>query len=184
MATRADADAFLAFFRLFAGRYHHAREEDTLFPALLAHLPIRPDSGPVRSLVDQHAAMARTLEEMAPLLREPGGEGRRLLDLSTRHRHALLAHIDAENSVLLPESEARLRRAGVPDLAGRAPDAEERAARDGARRLLALYPPREDAGAIRGEGCVICPSYGTTCQGLEREWWSEQEWDDFRERDG
>jgi hemerythrin-like domain-containing protein len=180
----ADAAAFLAFFRLFAGQYHHAREEDTLFPALFAHLPIRPDSGPVRSLVDQHAAMAKTLEEMAPLLGEPGGEGGRLLDLSTRHRRALLAHMDAENSVLLPESESRLRRAGAPDLAGRGPDAGERAARDGAERLLALYPPREDAGAIRGEGCVICPSYGTSCEGLEREWWSEQEWDDFRERDG
>jgi hemerythrin-like domain-containing protein len=180
----ADAEAFLAFFRLFAGRYHHAREEDTLFPALLAHLPIRPDSGPVRSLLDQHAAMAKTLEEMAPLLGEPGAEGGRLLDLSTRHRRDLLAHIDAENSVLLPESEARLRRAGLPDLAGRGLDGEERAARDGAGRLLELYPPREDAGAIRGEGCVICPSYGTSCEGLEREWWSEQEWDDFKERDG
>jgi hemerythrin-like domain-containing protein len=180
----ADADAFLAFFRLFAGRYHHGREEDTLFPALLARLPIRPDSGPVRSLLDQHAAMAKTLEEMAPLLGEPGAEGERLLDLSTRHRRDLLAHIDAENSVLLPESEARLRRAGLPDLAGRAPDAPERAARDGAGRLLELYPPREDSHAIRGEGCVICPSYGTSCEGLEREWWSEQEWDDFKERDG
>ncbi len=45
----ASCAAYLAFFRLFAGRYHHAREEDTLFPALVAHLPIRPDSGPVRS---------------------------------------------------------------------------------------------------------------------------------------
>ncbi len=180
----ADAAAFLAFFRLWAGRYHHAREEDTLFPALVAHLPIRPDSGPVRSLSDQHAFMARTLEEMAPLLAMPQGNGGRLLDLSTRHRRDLLAHIDAENSVLLPEAEARLRRAGVPDLGGRAPDAEESAARDGAERLLTLYTPSEDRGAIRGEGCVICPSYGLTCEGLEREWWSEQEWDDFRERDG
>ncbi|MEO8054933.1 MAG: hemerythrin domain-containing protein [Acidobacteriota bacterium] len=179
-----DADVFLAFFRLFAGRYHHAREEDTLFPALLAHLPIRPDSGPVRSLFDQHAAMARTLEEMAPVLAAPRGQGGRLLDLSTRYRRDLLAHIDAENSVLLPEAEARLRRAGAPELEGRPPDAEERAARDGAERLFALYPPSEDAGAIRGEGCVICPSYGISCEGLEREWWSEQEWDDFRERDG
>ncbi|MEO8585518.1 MAG: hemerythrin domain-containing protein [Acidobacteriota bacterium] len=180
----ADAGAFLAFFRLWAGRYHHAREEDTLFPALLAHLPIRPDSGPVRSLVDQHAAMARTLEEMAPLLADSRGQGTRLLELSTRYRRDLLAHIDAENSVLLPEAEARLRGAGVPDLRGRAADLEESAARDGADRLVALYPPSEDAGAIRGEGCIICPSYGISCEGLEREWWSEEEWDDFRERAG
>lgn len=179
-----DAGAFLAFFRLWAGRYHHGREEDTLFPALLAHLPIRPDSGPVRSLLDQHVSMARTLEEMAPLLAEPGAKGERLRALSTRHRHDLLAHIDAENSVLLPESETRLRRAGVSGLAGRAADAEEWAARNGADRLASVYPPEEDRAAIRGEGCVICPSYGVSCEGLEREWWSEQEWDDFREREG
>ena len=179
-----DAAAFLAFFRLWAGRYHHAREEDTLFPALLEHLPIRPDSGPVRSLLEQHAAMARTLEEMAPLLARPEGQGGRLLDLSTRYRRDLLAHIDAENSVLLPEADARLRRAGMPDLGGRPADVEESAALRGAEPLFARYPPSEDPGAIRGEGCVICPSYGTSCEGLEREWWSEQEWDDFRERDG
>lgn len=184
LGAPADAEAFLAFFRLFAGRYHHAREEDALFPALLAHLPIRPDSGPVRSLFDQHAAMARTLEEMAPVLAAPHGQGGRLLDLSTRYRRDLLAHIDAENSVLLPEAEARLRRAGVPALEGRPPDAAERAAREDADRLASLYPPSEDPGAIRGEGCVICPSYGLSCEGLEREWWTEQEWDDFRERDG
>ncbi|HEY3351072.1 MAG TPA: hemerythrin domain-containing protein [Thermoanaerobaculia bacterium] len=180
----ADAEAFLAFFRLWAGRYHHAREEDTLFPALLAELPIRPDSGPVRSLVDQHSAMARTLEEMAPVLAAPHGQGGRLLDLSTRYRRDLLAHIDAENSVLLPEAEARLLRAGAPVLEGRPPDAAERAAREDADRLASLHPPSEDPGAIRGEGCVICPSYGLTCEGLEREWWTEQEWDDFREREG
>ena len=109
----ADGAAFLRFFRLYAGRYHHAREEDTLFPALLAHLPIRPDSGPVRSLLDQHASMARTLDDLGPLLSAPslGAVGReRLAELSNRYAWDLLAHIDAENSVLLPESEARLLR--------------------------------------------------------------------------
>jgi hemerythrin-like domain-containing protein len=183
----AHAAAFLRFFRLYAGRYHHGREENSLFPALLVHLPIRPGSGPVRSLFDQHAALARTLDGIAPLLGGPldAAEARsRLADLSARYRHDLLAHIDAENSVLLPESENRLRRAGVKALDGRGPDAEERAALAEGERLAVLYPPSEDADAIRGEGCVICPSYGISCEGLEREWWSEQEWEDFRERDG
>lgn len=179
-----DAAAYLDFFRVFAGRYHHAREEDTLFPALLEKLPIRPDSGPVRSLLDQHVAIARVLDAVAPLLAEPRDRGGLLLDLSTRHRRELLAHIDAEESVLLPESETRLARAGVAELTGRAPAPDEVAARDGALRLLDAYAPSEDRGAIRGEGCVICPSYGITCEGLEREWWSEQEWDDFHEREG
>jgi hypothetical protein len=32
---------------------------------------------------------------------------------------------------------------------------------------------------VRGDGCVICPSYGVTCEGLEREWWNAHEWDEF-----
>jgi len=183
-ADPAHAAAFLRFFRVYAGRYHHAREENTLFPSLVAHVPIRPDSGPIRALRDQHAAIARTLEEMAPLLGGPGDGSESLLALSTRYRRALLAHIDAENSVLLPESDERLRRAGVRELDGRGPDADEREALAESERLAVLYLPTEDPGAIRGEGCVICPSYGISCEGLEREWWSEYEWEDFRERNG
>lgn len=183
----ADGPAFVAFFRLWAGAFHHAREEDTLFPALLAHLPIREESGPVRSLLDQHAAMARLLDGIEPLLGGPLAgpvERARLADLSGRHRRDLLAHIDAENSVLLPESESRLRLAGVKELVGREPSAEELAALAGVDRLATLYPPSADPDDIRGDGCVICPSYGVTCEGLEREWWTDDEWEDFRERSG
>jgi hemerythrin-like domain-containing protein len=186
-ADPADAAGFIRFFRLYADAYHHAREEDTLFPALLAHLPIREDSGPVRSLLDQHAAMKKLLVGIEPLLSGPLADAAskaRLADLAGRHRRDLLAHIDAENSVLLPEAERRLHLAGVHALEGRLPTAAERAALDEAERLASVWAPSLDPDAIRGEGCVICPSYGVSCEGLEREWWSDDEWDDFRERSG
>ena len=37
---------------------------------------------------------------------------------------------------------------------------------------------------MRGDGCVACPSYGNTCDGLEHEWWTEHDWEDARERMG
>jgi hypothetical protein len=37
---------------------------------------------------------------------------------------------------------------------------------------------------VRGEGCVVCPSYGDTCAGIEREWWNEWEWEELSERVG
>ena len=80
---------------------------------------------------------------------------------------------------MLPESEKRLRRVGVLELAGRAPTAEEAAARDGGERLVLRYPPTSDHAAIRGEGCVVCASYGVDCDGVEREWWNESEWEEF-----
>jgi hemerythrin-like domain-containing protein len=182
-----DAAAYLAFFRLYAGRYHPAREEDILLPALVARAELPADRGPIPSLLQQHHDMAGQLEAAATLLvRETlaPDEAAALVELVTGYAHALLRHIDAENSVLLPESEERLRRAGVFELADRPLADEERAARDGAAELLARHPPLHDRSALRGEGCFVCPSHGTTCDGVEREWWSDDEWGDFFDRVG
>jgi hemerythrin-like domain-containing protein len=179
-ADPRDGEGFLRFFRLYAGSYHHAREEDTLFPALEKHLELPPDSGPLFSLMDQHHRMAARLDEMASLVsRDTGteGDGERLVDLFRRYEQALLTHIDAENSVLFPESEERLRDCGVRELKGRPPSKEELEALGEGERLARLYRPSSGLGPIRGEGCAICPSYGTTCGGLEREWWNDSEWE-------
>ena len=186
-ADPTDGEGYLRFFRLFAGTCHHAREEDTLFPALAKHLELPPDSGPLFSIVEQHHRMAAILDEMAPILSAGSGtpaETQQLRELSTRYAHDLLAHIDAENSVLLPESQDRLGRAGVHELAMRDATPEELAAKAAGESLADLYPPTHIAGAVRGEGCTICPSYGTTCGGLEREWWTDDEWEAFENREG
>lgn len=182
-----DAAAYLAFFRLYAGRYHHAREEDILLPALVAQAELPADRGPIPSLLRQHHDMAGQLAAVAALLAKETlapDEAAALVDGVTGYAHALLRHIDAENSVLLPESEQRLRRAGVLELPDRPLAEEERAARDGVAAPLERHPPLHDRGALRGEGCFVCPSHGTTCDGVEREWWSDDEWDDFFDRVG
>ncbi|HQR44700.1 MAG TPA: hemerythrin domain-containing protein [Thermoanaerobaculia bacterium] len=186
-AAGEDGAGYLRFFRLFAGTWHHAREEDTLFPALERHLELPPDSGPIFSIVDQHRRMAVLLDGMEPLLsagRATPEETAKLRELAARYAHDLLAHIDAENSVLLPESDERLRQAGVHELSMREATAEELAAKADGERLAGLYPPTHVSGAVRGEGCVICPSYGATCGGLEREWWTDEEWEAFENREG
>lgn len=186
-AVPSDGDGFLRFFRGYSGGFHHAREEDVLFPALTRHAELAPGSGPIASLLDQHRSMEATLAAAAPLLSgalEAPGDAGRLVDLTDRYARALWAHVDAENSVLLPESEERLRRAGVLELDDREPDAAERAACAEGERLVRLYPPLPDPGSVRGEGCVVCPSYGTTCRGVEREWWSDEEWEEFADHLG
>jgi len=183
----ADGSAFLRFFRLYAGRFHHAREEDSLFPALVEHTEAPANRGPIPALRSQHHAIAAILDEAEPLLvaaRLDTAAGRRLRDLCARHAAALLHHIDAENSVLLPESETRFRRAGLGELANRAPDAEEDAARADGERLVATYAPSALPNVLRGEGCASCDAFGDTCQGIEREWWSELEWEDVLDRIG
>lgn len=182
-----DAAAFFGFFDVWADGYHHAREEDTLFRALVAHAGLAEGRGPVAALASQHAAMAATLAELAPLLsaaRAGAEDGARAAALARGYAEALWHHIDAENSVLLPESDRRLLSAGIVELASREPSDAERAARAEGERLVALHPPDMDLGVIRGDGCAICASYGAGCEGLEREWWSETEWEEFERRSG
>src|SRR4051812_25605564 len=80
----ADAAAYLRFFRLFARRFHHAREEEVLFPALVA-TEVPKDRGPLKVLLDAHHAIAQMLDAMDPGVTLPLAEryGRALLTTST-----------------------------------------------------------------------------------------------------
>lgn len=178
----ADAEPFLVFFRDYAAGFHHDREESVLFTALSMQGELPAESGPIAALIGQHRTVAATLAELAPLLGavlNSATDRERLLELATRYSRTLWAHIDAENSVLFPEAENRLRRVNVVELDCRAPTDDEMAARHAGERLVVLYPPSDDREAVRGEGCVVCPSFGVDCEGVEREWWNEFEWEEF-----
>lgn len=180
-AEPADAPRFFAFFRGFVGGFHHHVEEVVLFPALTGPLALPADRGPVQAIGAQHHALAGTLDALESLLvaaAPPTSDGRAAIaTLTRRYCHGLWSHIDAEDSVLFPESAARLERAGLAGLAARAATPDEEAARRDGERLVARYPPVFDPSAMRGEGCPACPSYGTDCDGLERAWWTESEWE-------
>ncbi len=181
-----DAAALLGFFRTWVG-YHHHREEEVLFTALVREAELPKEHGPLFALGRQHQTMAAQLEAIAGVLgkeRLTPGEAEQLSTDAVGYSRALWAHIDAENSVLFRESERRLKSAGVLSLESRPPGEAELAARDAGAALATRYPPLEDPGAWRGEECVICPSYGVDCDGVEREWWSDHEWDDFFQRNG
>ncbi|MCO5100097.1 MAG: hemerythrin domain-containing protein [Burkholderiaceae bacterium] len=180
-----DGRRFAAFFIEFAGRFHHDREERVLFDALVTDAELPRDRGPVYALVHQHAEMEALLRETTPLLEQrPQSEDDRvrLRTRATRYSHALWRHIDAENSVLYPESEERLRRSGIRELPDRPMTEAEAVAREGAAALLLRYPPVEDDALTRGDGCFMCPAYGESCGGLEAEWWTDLEWDEFHYR--
>jgi len=175
-----DAAAFLRFFRLYANHYHHAREEDTLFVALRDRAGLPADRGPIATMIADHQRMADLLAEVDAGL--GGGAEHRFREASTAYVHALWRHIDAENSVLFPECEPRLRRNGVVELLSRPMAPEERDALTAGEALAARYPPSRHPDIIRGDGCIMCPAFGATCRGLELEWWNEWEWDEFEDR--
>ena len=181
-----DGRRFSAFFTEFAGHFHHDREERVLFSALVTQAELPADRGPIHALGREHAELAQWLREIVPCL-EQGPQSAddlaRLRTLATRYSRALWRHIDAENSVLYPQAEERLRRCGIRELADRSMSAAEAVAREGAAALLVRSPPVEDEVLTRGDGCFLCRAHGETCNGLEAEWWTELEWDEFYDRD-
>lgn len=175
-----DGPAFVRFFRRFAGEFHHAREEDTLFVALHREVELPLQRGPLQVLTAEHRELAAVLDALEPLL-HAAERGPRMTALATEYSRGLWHHLDAENSVMLPEAEERLRAKNVRELEGRAPTEAELAARAEGERLAARYEAWRDDG-LRGEGCIMCPAYGERCRGLEREWWSDAEWDESAQR--
>lgn len=178
-----DGPRFIRFFRLYAGEFHHAREEDTLFEALVKRANL-PESGPIAVLKDDHLRLSRVLGELADLIALPeftAAQRAAFERLASEYSRSLWHHIDAENSVLFPESEPRLRKQGLAELASRAMTDAERAAREDGEVLLQRYPPLVDRDVIRGDGCVCCPALLDGCRGLEHEWWNDWEWDEMEE---
>jgi len=183
-AGTTDASAgprFVRFLQLFAGHFHHAREEDVLFTALRERAEL-PEEGPLGALREDHRQTAQLLESMTPLLERAAltaDDAAELERLAVRYSRILWHHIDAENSVLFPESAARLRKQGVLELPSRAMTPGEAEARALGLTLVAQYPPIVDREIVRGDGCVCCPALVGNCPGLERAWWSESEWDEL-----
>ncbi|MFO0761927.1 MAG: hemerythrin domain-containing protein [Byssovorax sp.] len=180
---RGDGAAFLRFFRAYAGHHHHAREEAVLFPALIEQTFAPVDRGPVAVLTEDHRVIAGLLDRLEPLLlaREASAE---MPACARRYGEALLHHIDAENHVLFPEAERRFLRAGVGELASPPPEGEAEAARAAGEALALRHPPADLGDVLRGESCTACPAFGDRCEGIERAWSSEDEWDDMLDRVG
>ena len=181
----ADAVRFLAFFHRFAGDYHHAREEEVFFKALVEQSELPAERGPIAALTGEHRRMGGLLEALDPLLGSPldtEADRARVLELALDYSRSLWRHIDAENSVVFPEGQDRLRRSHVKELPSRPMSEAEATARQGGLDLVQAYKPLHDAEVHRGDGCIACPSFGTTCDGLEREWWTDLDWEDMYDR--
>lgn len=174
-----DARDFVVFMRGFAAGYHHQREEEILFRALVDRAEVPWDRGPIAVLMAEHrdaAALVTDLETAAGNAQAMSASARRLA-------HLVWEHVDKENSVLLPEAEKRLIRSAVNHLDDRSPTADEVTAREIGESLVTRYPPLEDPDVIRGDGCVACSAFAVTCGGIEKEWWSDWEAMHYRSLD-
>lgn len=116
------------FLREYADRFHHAKEEDTLFPRF------DPEPETVRSMKAEHVTARGCVRDAAAALE--AGDGAAAAAALLAHRELLAEHIRKEDEILFPWMNGRLATAVV----GRLHEAFvgiERTAGDLPARLLA-----------------------------------------------
>jgi hemerythrin-like domain-containing protein len=118
-ATRARLGELVRFFREYADRVHHAKEEDRLFTALAAH-GFSSQSGPVFVMLSEHEAGR---EHVTKLAKVAGGDGPLTSDeVETVREHAtafsvlLRGHIQKEDNILFPMATQVLQPPVVAEL--------------------------------------------------------------------
>ena len=102
---RARLGELARFFREYADRLHHAKEEDLLFAAMADH-GFSPDTGPIFVMLAEHDIGRRHVKELAEIA---GGEGpltrdelARIRENATSFSALLRGHIQKEDTVLYP----------------------------------------------------------------------------------
>jgi hemerythrin-like domain-containing protein len=96
------------FFRTFADRHHHGKEEEILFRYMVEEMDYSPRSGPVGVLSSEHKigrAHVRAMSEAASLLEADPDSARRLVDEGRAYLSLLRAHIEREDHKVFPVVE-------------------------------------------------------------------------------
>jgi hemerythrin-like domain-containing protein len=96
---------FVRFLREYADGWHHGKEENLLFDAMV-QLGFPRDAGPIGCMLREHVEGRRYIAGMAALAQGVGplsaAELAELGELSTGYADVLVPHIEKENQVLYP----------------------------------------------------------------------------------
>jgi len=110
----------LEFFRLFADRCHHGKEEDLLFP-LLEKKGLPRAGGPIGVMLHEHEQGRALVKQMAEAADAYAGgateAGARWAEAARGYASLLRQHIDKENNVLFVMAENLLSPAEQGELA-------------------------------------------------------------------
>ena len=109
-----DLEEMVLFLQNFADRYHHGKEEGSLFPAMIAHgVPDR--GGPIAVMMAEHIQGRGFVHEMDEALDEPVDLDR-FSQAGSKYISLLRSHIQKENSVLFPMAERLLPATDLENL--------------------------------------------------------------------
>ena len=140
------------FMRTFADRCHHAKEEDLLFPALVA-AGLPANMGPIAAMKAEHAEARACVAKLAAAVDAYGSRDAsgalRIVAAVDCIESLYPQHIAKENNVLFPMAERQL----TPDeltLLGNQFDAAEHALGEGTHHHWAAVAERLGASVVAG----------------------------------
>ncbi len=118
--ARETLGRYVRFFREFADRCHHGKEEDRLLPRMVRHgLPA--DEGPRLKVLDEHATGRAHVRELAALAEGRGSlspaEVERLRATVRGYAELLHDHIAKEDQLLFPLAEKTIPAGELEELA-------------------------------------------------------------------
>ncbi|HXI02820.1 MAG TPA: hemerythrin domain-containing protein [Candidatus Saccharimonadales bacterium] len=104
-------DGLLEFFREFADRCHHGKEEEALFP-LLEERGVPRTGGPIGVMLQEHdqgrALIAEMVEAASAYRRSEADAGARWAGAAAGYAQLLRGHIEKENNILFVMAERLL----------------------------------------------------------------------------
>jgi hemerythrin-like domain-containing protein len=166
--ARQDVAAFGRFFRDFADKCHHGKEEDRLFVKMVeAGFP--QDGGPIAVMLAEHDAGRQEVRGLLAIGSSSGplseAERARVIGYASEFVPLLYAHIQKENNILYPMAQNTIppEEFELLDQSCEAFDREIRSQLDVdvlkalAADLTRRYPSDPAQLAAYG-GCGVCPS--------------------------
>jgi len=135
-------EGLIEFFRLYADKTHHGKEEELLFPAMIEHGFSR-EVGPIHCMLADHQHnRALTREMIDAVMQYRTGHvdaGLRFAAAADEYVSALRDHIQKENLVLFVMAENALPAKDEPELLARFQDVDRNQIGEAEiKRLLAL----------------------------------------------
>jgi hemerythrin-like domain-containing protein len=102
-----DIEDILEFLKVFADKCHHGKEENFLFPAM-EEVGIKNENGPIGVMLTQHKQGREFIKQMLESISNKTINKDAFVSAASSYVNLLRNHIEKEDTMLFPLSDARL----------------------------------------------------------------------------
>ncbi|MCF8232200.1 MAG: hemerythrin domain-containing protein [Bacteroidales bacterium] len=113
--SQIDIQDMIDFFKVFADKCHHGKEENHFFPAL-EEAGIARKRGPIGVMLEEHEQGRTLIKNMQSAVSKEGINKKAFVNAATSYIELLRNHINKENTILFPMGAARLTEPKQNDL--------------------------------------------------------------------